>query len=43
LTGAIAAALPSSQLVRVDRKLVIESVVRAAHKVGARLEGRSSS
>jgi DNA-binding IclR family transcriptional regulator len=40
LIGAIAAALPAQHLARVDKKTVIESVMRAAERTHARLEGR---
>ena len=40
LVGAIAVALPTPRLAQIDRKQVIESVVRAATQVSARMAGR---
>lgn len=40
LVGAIAVALPTPRLTQIDRKQVIESVVRAATQVSARMAGR---
>lgn len=40
MVGAIAVALPTSRLTQIDRKVVIESVVRAASQVSARMAGR---
>lgn len=40
MVGAIAAALPTPRLTQIDRKRVIESVVRAAAQVSARMAGR---
>jgi IclR family acetate operon transcriptional repressor len=40
MVGAIAVALPSPRLAQIDRKVVIESVVRAAGQVSARMLGR---
>jgi IclR family acetate operon transcriptional repressor len=40
LHGAIATALPTPRLARVDKRVVTERVIRAAARVGARLLGR---
>jgi DNA-binding IclR family transcriptional regulator len=40
LVGTIAVGVPSPHLARVDKKLVIEHVIRAGARVGARMEGR---
>jgi DNA-binding IclR family transcriptional regulator len=40
LVGAIAVALPTPRLAQIDRKVVIESVVRAAGQVSDRMAGR---
>jgi DNA-binding IclR family transcriptional regulator len=40
MVGAIAVALPTSRLTQIDRKVVAESVVRAASQVSARMAGR---
>lgn len=40
LVGTIAVGVPSPHLTRVDKKLVIEHVIRAGARVGARMEGR---
>lgn len=40
MVGAIAVALPTPRLAQIDRKVVIESVVRAASQVSARMAGR---
>lgn len=40
MVGAIAVALPTPRLTQIDRKVVIESVVRAAGQVSARMIGR---
>lgn len=40
MVGAIAVALPTPRLTQIDRKQVIESVVRAATQVSARIAGR---
>ena len=40
MVGAIAVALPTPRLTQIDRKVVIESVVRAAGQVSARMAGR---
>jgi IclR family transcriptional regulator, KDG regulon repressor len=40
MVGAIAVALPTPRLIQIDRKQVIESVVRAAAQVSARMLGR---
>lgn len=39
MVGAIAVALPTPRLTQIDRKVVIESVVRAASQVSARMAG----
>jgi len=39
MVGAIAVALPTPRLTQIDRKVVIESVVRAASQVSARMVG----
>jgi IclR family KDG regulon transcriptional repressor len=41
LIGCIANALPTPHLARIDKKTAIESVLRAAQRVAARLEGRA--
>jgi DNA-binding IclR family transcriptional regulator len=40
MVGAIAVALPTPRLTQIDRKVVIESVVRAANQVSDRMLGR---
>ena len=40
MVGAIAVALPTPRLAQIDRKVVVESVVRAAGQVSARMLGR---
>jgi DNA-binding IclR family transcriptional regulator len=40
MIGSIAVALPAPHLSKVEKKTVIEHVVRAAAAVGARMEGR---
>jgi DNA-binding IclR family transcriptional regulator len=41
MVGAIAVALPTPRLTQIDRKVVIESVVRAASQVSARMAGHA--
>lgn len=43
MVGAIAVALPTPRLAQIDRKVVIESVVRAAAQVSARMLGNSGA